>query len=165
MANGQSFSEILKEQMGVRSSQSSRPVFEEGPSLWVQVLPFLRQKNLSIKKKSPYTKSSSSIHFQSKTEPPVAPLEVQPETLTPPPPPPEPCLDASELSPLETGLIELLIRKKWLARKDHYSLSEWKKAHRRAVRALHPDSGSNKDASEFSLVHEAFKEIEGLFKL
>lgn len=143
--------------MGVSShAENQSPYVEEKQSLWVQVLPYIHQEQWTFKNKSPYPR-----HLKQSPETTETPIEKTP----PPPPPPTPELRADELKAFQIGWLELLIRKKWVVRKDVYKISEWKKAHRQAVRALHPDTGAQASTNEFVMVHEAFKSLEGHFKV
>ncbi|MCB0411310.1 MAG: J domain-containing protein, partial [Bdellovibrionales bacterium] len=72
-------------------------------------------------------------------------------------------LQVMDLGLEELIKLEILIRKQLIGRQESYELGEWKKAHRKAAKSLHPDH--NPDGSvDFILVHEAFKALRPIFR-
>ncbi len=182
MAQNSTFQQILNAKLGITNSGSRTEVVkEEEQALWVQVLPFLPQEKWQFQKASPYKakskKSSNAFldmvlplekntHTQSQTT-----VQTEIPKVTPAP------ASAAEVKAVETSFmsvadlnagamaqLELLIRGSWVKRADRYGLSEWKKAHRKAVKALHPDFNDKSKNAEFSEVHENFKSLQSHFK-
>lgn len=158
MKGSQTFSEILKARMKTPVSENKAGLFiEENQTLWVQILPFVSREKWTFPGNSKYPRSSQR---KISTPPPSPKTGFRPAAS----PKPELHMSVEELGMKELAQWELLVRRGWVPRKQSYSLSEWKQAHRKAVRRLHPDTRSSESTDSFSEVHEGFKALKSCFK-
>lgn len=155
MATLATFDEILENLLGDDHSPSEKQAsyHEEQLDLWVKVVSSSGGSQWKFQSLSPYIRMKKPKTPSQHRPMAPAPRPVQKQTLT-----------VSELSTELLLAVEHLIRAGHVPRSDVYELNEWKKAHRTAVRSLHPDVCPDADAAEFSEIHEAFKSLTGLFK-
>ena len=164
-----SFARILEQHLNSEELNSSVSLpKEEDQALWVQVLPYIKSQNVKVSRPFPYknmkhTPRSAQTPEQKHNH--AAPPAPKATKATPPPEPPKPklVLKVSTLNSLQTLALELLVREGWIPRQETYELTEWKKAHRKAAKALHPDTNPNNN-TQFTEIHETFKNLKPLFK-